>query len=103
MIIDMYGIILYRIIHREKKYNLEYLKSSHLNRIYSRIKSIEILKTNEIYLIIDYESKLSPKADLRVIIYWIKKCRTNLVFFPLFSSLLKKREEETENELAKLG
>ena len=65
--------------------------------------SIEILKTNEIYLIIDDKSKLSPKADLRVIINWIIKCTPNCIFFPLFSSLLKKREEETENELAKLG
>ena len=98
----MYGIILYRIIHREKKNNLNYLKSPHLNRIYSRVKSRN-LKSNEIYLIIDDKSKLSPKADLRVIINWIIKCTPNCIFFPLFSSLLKKREEETENELAKLG
>jgi len=102
MISDMYGIILYRITQREKKYNLKYLKSSYLNRIYSRMKSIEILKTNEIYLIIDDKSKFSSKADLRVIIYWIIKCTPICIFFPLFSSLLKKSEEETENELANL-
>jgi len=36
-----------------------------------------------------------------VIIYWINKCTTDKLFFPLFSSLLEKRDGEKKNELAK--
>ena len=34
-------------------------------------------------------------------IYWISKCTTTGYSFPLFSFLLKKSEEEKENERAK--
>ena len=34
-------------------------------------------------------------------IYWIARCTTTGFYFPPFSSLLNKREEEKKNELAK--